>query len=62
MLREIAAIIQELDYDALTNERRPVSNGKRAAGILIILLAGYMLLRQFGFAKIFNLFPTAKKA
>jgi len=58
-LREIEAIIGALDYEVLADEK-PASNGKRVAAILIIVLAAYMLLRQFGLMDIFNLFPTAE--
>ena len=57
--KEIEAIIGALDYEVLADER-PATNGKRAAAILIIVLASYMLARQFGLMDIFNLFPTAE--
>ena len=58
-LKDIETIIGALDYEVLADER-PATNGKRAAAILIIVLAAYMLLRQFGLMDIFNLFPTAE--
>ena len=58
-LQDIEALIGTLDYEVLA-EKKPAASGKRAAGILIIILAVYMLLRQFGVTNIFNLFPTAE--
>ena len=58
-LKEIEAVIEALDYEVLA-DNKPASNGKRAAAILIIVLAVYMLLRQFGVTDIFNIFPTAE--
>lgn len=58
-LREIEAVIGALDYEVMADEK-PVSNGKRAVAGLIIVLAVFMLLRQFGLADLFNAFPTAQ--
>ncbi len=58
-LREIEAVIGALDYEVLAEEK-PASNGKRAVAILIIVLAVFLLARQFGLMDIFNLFPTAE--
>ena len=58
-LKEIEGVIEALDYEVQA-DAKPASNGKRAAAILIIVLAVYMLLRQFGLMDIFNLFPTAE--
>ncbi|HWR23718.1 MAG TPA: sulfite exporter TauE/SafE family protein [Feifaniaceae bacterium] len=57
--KEIAAVIEQLDYEVLTGER---SNSKtRAAGILIIAVAAFVLLEQFGFTQLFSAFPLAEE-
>ena len=58
-LKDIETIIGALDYEVLADVK-PETNWKRPAAILIIVLAVYMLLRQFGLMDIFNLFPTAE--
>jgi sulfite exporter TauE/SafE/copper chaperone CopZ/plastocyanin domain-containing protein len=58
-LKEIEAFIGALGYEVRTI-KKPGANGKRFAAILIIVLAVYMLLRQFGLMDIFNMFPTAE--
>ncbi|MHC1787716.1 MAG: sulfite exporter TauE/SafE family protein [Christensenellales bacterium] len=58
-LNDIEQIIGALDYEVLADEK-PASNGKRTIAILIIVLAVYLLARQFGLMDIFNFFPTAE--
>ncbi|MDR1616646.1 MAG: sulfite exporter TauE/SafE family protein [Syntrophomonadaceae bacterium] len=58
-MQEITAIIEKLDYQVLPDNQSSPPN-KRAVGILIIILAGYMLISQSGLAGIFNIFPTAE--
>ncbi|MDR1159421.1 MAG: sulfite exporter TauE/SafE family protein [Syntrophomonadaceae bacterium] len=57
--QEITAIIEKLDYQVLPDHQFSSAN-KKPVGILVIILAGYMLISQFGFAGIFNIFPTAE--
>ena len=58
-LKDIEQVIGSLDYEVLADEK-PAANGKRAAAMLIIVMAAYMLLRQLGLMDIFNIFPTAE--
>ncbi|MDR1950316.1 MAG: sulfite exporter TauE/SafE family protein [Spirochaetaceae bacterium] len=57
-LNEITQTIEALDYKVLDDTRR--ESGIPAAGILIIILALYMLLRQFGIAALTSAFPLAE--
>lgn len=57
-IREIEAIIERLDYRVLADNQFAPTN-RKAVGILIIILATFMLLKQFGLTNIFNIFPTA---
>ncbi|MDR1532697.1 MAG: sulfite exporter TauE/SafE family protein [Clostridiales bacterium] len=57
-LKDIAAVIERLDYKVLADDQ-PHSGGNRAAGILIIVFAVFLLMRQFGLTDFFNIFPTA---
>ncbi len=57
--RDIAALIAKLDYEVL-EDARPANHWMRGAGILVIILAAFMLLRRFGLPDIFNVFPTAE--
>ncbi len=59
-IKEIAAAIEKLDYQVLTGERREPSK-TRLLGILIIAVALYVLLQQFGFTQLFNAFPLAEE-
>lgn len=56
---DITALIGALGYEVLPDER-PQKNAVRAAGILILLLAAFLLLRHFGVMDFFNIFPTAQ--
>jgi sulfite exporter TauE/SafE/copper chaperone CopZ len=58
-LNDISALIQKLDYEVLS-DRVPPADTRRAVGLLIILLALFMLARQWGLTDIFYLFPTAE--
>ncbi|MDR1429056.1 MAG: sulfite exporter TauE/SafE family protein, partial [Spirochaetaceae bacterium] len=56
--KEIAAIIESLDYKVLGDtERRPVS---QIAGPLVLILALYMLLRGLGIGSLTSAFPLAE--
>ncbi len=59
-MKEITAVIEKLDYEVLTGEQKN-SNKTRLVGILIIVVAAYVLLQQFGFTQIFNAFPLAEE-
>ncbi|MDR1572510.1 MAG: sulfite exporter TauE/SafE family protein [Clostridiales Family XIII bacterium] len=58
-IREIESVIERLGYTALDGRQEPAS-GRRAAGLLIIILAVFMLMRQFGLTGAFSIFPTAE--
>jgi sulfite exporter TauE/SafE/copper chaperone CopZ len=58
-LKDISAAIQQLDYTVLSGKSQP-ADARRAVGILILLFAVFFLLKQFGLADIFNVFPTAE--
>ncbi len=58
-LKEVISVIQKLDYEVLA-DRRQTADSKRTAGILIMILALFLLLRQSGLSGIFNAFPTAE--
>ncbi len=58
--QQIAAIIEKLDYQVLNNGQAG-SNKSKLVGILIIVVAAYVLLQQFGFTQIFNAFPLAEE-
>lgn len=58
-LKDIAAVIQKLDYAVLTGKGRRKSGAIRAAGLLIIIAALYALLAQFG---ILNLLVPSRLA
>jgi sulfite exporter TauE/SafE len=58
-LKDIAQVIRKLDYEVLSDEAKK-PKPLLAAGILVILLAGFMLARHFGLLNILNLFPTAE--
>jgi sulfite exporter TauE/SafE len=57
--KDISAVVQTLGYRVLA-DRTPKADARRVAGILIILFAVYMLLRQFGLTDVFKLFPAAE--
>lgn len=59
-IRDITAIIERLDYEVLTDQRAPADNKSRGIGLLILILAIYMLMRQFGVTNLFNSFPLAE--
>ncbi len=58
-LKTVADIIENLDYRVLDGNR-PEPARNRAIGILIMVAALYMLLRQFGLAQIFTAIPLAE--
>ncbi|MDR1059906.1 MAG: sulfite exporter TauE/SafE family protein [Clostridiales bacterium] len=61
---DIAAAIRQLGYEVLGDGRRggapAPAGGRRAAGILIIAVAAYLILQRLGPVSLFNLFPTAE--
>lgn len=58
-MNDIEAIIEQLDYRVL-NDNPSAPTNRKAVGILIIILAAFMLLKQFGLTNAFNIFPTAE--
>jgi sulfite exporter TauE/SafE/copper chaperone CopZ len=58
-LWEITAVIERLDYRVLTGDGA-APRAENAAGILLLFLAAYMLLRHFGPLNGLNVFPTAE--
>ncbi|MDR1136631.1 MAG: sulfite exporter TauE/SafE family protein [Clostridiales Family XIII bacterium] len=58
-LKEITLVIQKLHYEVLS-DGRPGTEAKRAVGILIILLAVFMVFRHLGLTDVFRIFPTAE--
>jgi len=61
-LPEIEKIIENQDYQVIRPEQETGSktNGLRAAGVVIIILAVYVIINRFGGFTIFNSFPEAK--
>lgn len=61
-LSEIEKIIENQDYQVIRQEQETDSktNGLRAAGVVIIILAIYVIINRFGGFTIFNSFPEAK--
>jgi len=57
-LDDICDIIRSLGYEIFEN--KPALNVKRGVGVLIMIFAAFMLMRQFGFSNIFNSFPLAE--
>lgn len=57
---EISKIIGGLGYDILGDKKPSRSAALKGAGILVIVIAIYMLLQYFGFARLFNSFPVAE--
>jgi sulfite exporter TauE/SafE/copper chaperone CopZ/plastocyanin domain-containing protein len=63
-LKEISAVIEELDYRVLDDSRKTVlspAEGTGAAGTVILILALYMLARQFGISTLTAAFPLAEE-
>jgi sulfite exporter TauE/SafE/copper chaperone CopZ len=58
-IREIEALIERLDYRVL-EDRQPPPSGRRAAGILIVIVSAYLLISRLGLATAFNIFPAAE--
>ncbi|GHV79499.1 heavy metal-associated domain-containing protein [Spirochaetia bacterium] len=58
-IREIAAIIETLDYSVQTGAD-PKPDAYRTAGILIIIFAAFMLIQNSGLLTFFNKFPLAE--
>ncbi|MDR2295536.1 MAG: sulfite exporter TauE/SafE family protein [Clostridiales Family XIII bacterium] len=58
-LREIAAILERMDYRVLDGGTAAPRGGD-AAGVLLLFLAAYMLLRHYRLTGFFNVFPTAE--
>ena len=57
--QEIADLIAKLDYEVL-EDAKPAGNWMRASGLIIVILAVFMLLRRFGLPDMFSIFPTAQ--
>lgn len=47
-LKDIAAIIQKLDYTVLADREREAPGTKQIAGLLVIIVSLYLLLQRFG--------------
>lgn len=47
-LENIRAVIEKLDYQVLPEKEKPGGDGKRLAGLLVLILSLYVLLQQFG--------------
>jgi sulfite exporter TauE/SafE/copper chaperone CopZ len=58
-LKDIIARIEKLDYTVLTGKQRPESSAVRVAGLMIVIVALYVLLQQFG---ILNLLVPSRLA
>jgi sulfite exporter TauE/SafE/copper chaperone CopZ len=59
-IQEITSIIESLDYRVRTGEAPPGNASYRTAGVLIAILALFMLIQHFGLAGLFNAFPLAE--
>lgn len=59
-LKDITAIIERLDYEVLADRQAPADNKMRGIGLLILILALFMLMQQFGATNLFNSFPLAE--
>ncbi len=62
-LSNIERIVENLDYQVIRSEQQinNNANGLQAAGVIVILLAGYMIINRFGGFTFFNSFPEAKE-
>ncbi|MDR3287820.1 MAG: sulfite exporter TauE/SafE family protein [Peptococcaceae bacterium] len=58
-LNDVAAMIEKLDYQVLS-DRQPEANASRVIGFLMMIVALYLLLRQFGFTNLAGAFPLAE--
>ncbi|MDR2615948.1 MAG: sulfite exporter TauE/SafE family protein, partial [Oscillospiraceae bacterium] len=58
-LRELESAVERLGYSVRRGGAK-YGSFERTAGLLLIIIAAYMLLRRFGFADVFNVFPTAE--
>ncbi|MDR0840100.1 MAG: sulfite exporter TauE/SafE family protein [Christensenellaceae bacterium] len=58
-LKDIEGVVERLGYSVLYDGQR-ATDWKRAAGILLCLLAAYMLARGLGLTTLLQLFPTAE--
>lgn len=59
-LDDITAIIEHLDYQVLADKRGSEDNNSHSIGLLIMILALFMLMQQFGVTNLFNSFPLAE--
>lgn len=57
--KDICAVIEKLDYHVLSESEKPLPNTSRVIGILVIIVALYVLLQQFG---ILNLLVPSRLA
>lgn len=60
-LKEIAAVIERLDYEVLADNQTAADNKTRGVGLIILILSLFMLLQQFGVTNFFNSFPLAEE-
>lgn len=56
----IISIIEQLDYKVLSDKQESDANKSRSIGLLIMILALFMLIQQFGLTNLFNSFPLAE--
>ncbi|MDR3342040.1 MAG: sulfite exporter TauE/SafE family protein [Treponema sp.] len=59
-MQEITSIIERLDYQVHTDYRSKPDTNHRNIGILVIIVALFMLIQQFGLINLFNAFPLAE--
>ena len=66
----IVSIIERLDYKVVKSDNKPIktaeqtkykSNNLHAIGIIVIILAVYMIINQFGGFTLFNYFPEIQE-
>lgn len=68
-LKEIENIIENLDYEIIKSEEKGIDKGpsgtfnntSQIVGILVIIMALYMIINRFGGFNFFNSFPEAKQ-
>ncbi|HWQ79749.1 MAG TPA: sulfite exporter TauE/SafE family protein [Anaerovoracaceae bacterium] len=59
-LKDIKTVIERLDYEVITDQQAPAGDKSRGMGLLILILALFMLMQQFGVTNLFNSFPLAE--
>ncbi|WP_419823348.1 sulfite exporter TauE/SafE family protein [Anoxybacterium hadale] len=60
-LKEIAAVIERMDYKVLADNQTTADDKTRAVGFVILILSLFMLLQQFGLTNFFSSFPLAEE-